>query len=172
MIVADMLALLSAAKQFAEAAEVSAAAANKLAATCAALQPFRSMAMSAFANLLVQAREYRETGVLPVAGTKPKRATQKPQAGTEDRDRQVHQLVRQLHELFAIVHEETVGFGAIDEVCEAVGKLKAAEVKKVAMEFVGSKLSKASKPFALAEIKRKLTEQKGSAQKTQPIASS
>ncbi len=171
MIVADMQALLIAAKQFAESAAVSAAAKNKLDAVCQSLEPFRSMDVSEFGELVRQAEEYRRTGILPVAAKPKKKTTRKPALSAEEKSRRIDQLIRQLQDLYAVVHEETVGFGAIDELCESVGKLSAPEVKKVATGFGIKLASKASKPAALDEIKRKLTEQKGSAQRIQPIGS-
>ncbi len=172
MIVADMQNLLRAAKQFAEAAEISATARNKLDSVCEALEPFRSMEISAFALLVGQAEEYRRTGVLPVSAKSSKTSAKKAKPTAEESAQQIEQLVKQLHDLYAIVHEETVGFGAIDEICEVVGKRSATEVKQVAGKFGIKVSSRTTKPQALEEIKRKLTEQKGSAQRIHPIGSS
>lgn len=171
MIVQDILNLLESARHFAVAADISAAAKGKLDATCGALEPFRSMDLSNFTALLQQAEEYKRTGVLPVSAKSRKPATRKPPATAEDVAQRVEHLASQLRELHAIVHDETVGFGAIDEIVEVVGKLNAAEVKQVAAKFEIRLGSKATKPQALEEIKRKLTEQKGSAQRIQPITS-
>jgi hypothetical protein len=170
MIVGDFEVLIVAAKQFAEAAEISSAARSKLANACDALVPFRTMEISAFANLLRQAEEYHRTGVLPVALSTRKQSARKPKANAEDMALQVERLTKQLHDLYAVVHEETVGYGAIDEICEVVGKLNASDIKKVAAAFGIKVSSKATKSQSLDSIKRKLTEQKGSAQRIQPIA--
>lgn len=172
MIVADVQALLLAAKNFAEAAEISAAAKTKLATICEALEPFRSMDVSAYTALVRQAEEYRTTGVLPVPAKTTSRSSRKPKLTAEDSARHVEQLVKQLRELYAVVHEETVGFGAIDELCDVIGKLSKPQILQVATGFGIKVLSKTTKPQALQEIKRKLTEQKGSAQRIQPIAGS
>jgi hypothetical protein len=172
MTVADLEALLTAAGRFAEAAGISAPAKTKLSAACAALAPFRALDVLAFAELLRQADDYQRTGILPPPTKSTKRAPKKPAPNAEDKAKQVEQIVQQLHDLYAVVHEETVGFGAIDEICEMVGKLGAPEVKQVASRFGIKVRSKTTRPEAVEEIKRKLTEQKGSAQRIQPIASS
>jgi len=172
MIVANLQALLQATRQFAEAADVSGAAKEKLAAVCESLEPFRAMDVSAFAELLRQADEYRTTGVLPILSKPVKVSSKTAKATPEDSARKVEQLAKQLNDLSAVVHQESVGFGAIDEICAVIGKLTAPEVKQIAEQF-GIKLSsKTTKPKALEEIKRKLTEQKGSAQRIQPIQNS
>jgi hypothetical protein len=171
MIVADMQNLLKAAKQFAEAAEISSTARSKLHSVCEALEPFGTMEISAFAVLIGQAEEYRKTGVLPVRTKSPKASAKKAKPTAEESAKVVEQLVKQLQDLYAIVHEETVGFGAIDEITEVVGKLSAPDVKQVAAKFGIKVSSRTTRPQALEEIKRKLTEQKGSAQRIQPIGS-
>lgn len=171
MNVADMQALLTAAKQFAEAANISSTAQKNLDAVCRSLEPFRAMQVADFAELLRQSEEYRRTGILPVAAKSAAKRSRKPTMSAEEKRRLVDQHVRQLQDLYAVIHEETVGYGAIDELCESVGKLNVPEVRKVAAEFGIQLAGKASKKTALDEIKRKLTEQKGSAQRVQPIGS-
>jgi hypothetical protein len=171
MNVADMQALLMAGKQFAEAAEISSTARGKLDRLCEALEPFRTMEVSDFSELLRQAEEYRQTGILPVSG-KATKGSPKSKPATEIPSPQGERLLQQLRDLYAVVHEESVGFGAIDEMCAAIGKLNAAEVKYIAEQFGLRMSSKMTKPKSLEEIKRKLTEQKGSAQQIRPIANS
>jgi len=171
MNVADMQALLKAAKHFADAAQISQTASDKLSAVCDALTPFQSMEISAFASLLHQAEEYRRTGVLPVVATSSRVATKRSRSSSVESAKQIEPLVRQLQDLYSVVHEETVGFGAIDEICEAIGKLPVADVRAVAGAFDIKVTARTTKKQALEEIKRKLTEQKGSAQRILPIAS-
>src|SRR5947209_4831665 len=120
MIVGDLQTLLKAATHFAEAAEISSTARTKLAGVCDALASFQSMEISAFATLLRQAEDYYRTGVLPVATNAAKRSPRKPPPTAEESAQQVEHLAKQLHDLHAVVHEETVGFGAIDEICDVV----------------------------------------------------
>ncbi len=172
MNVADLHALLVAAKHFADAAGNSQASKTKLTEVCEALEPFRSLDISAFVSFLRQAEEYQRTGVLPVAskakGRSPAKA--KPSMSTEEKAQQVENLVKQLQDLYGVVHEETVGYGAIDDICEAVDRLNVPEVKKVAQGFGIKLASKATKKDGVEQIRRKLTEQKGSAQRIQPIS--
>jgi hypothetical protein len=171
MNVNDLHSLVVAAAKFSEAAEISASAKTKLQGVCDALGPFQNMEIGAFAELMSQAKQYRDTGILPVAAGKPAKGggTKKPKANSEDAAKRVEQFVGQLKSLYEKVHEESVGFGAIDEICDEVGKLSAADVKAVATGFDLRLSSKATKPQTLSEIKRKLTDQKGSAQRIAAI---
>ncbi|MGL4463651.1 MAG: hypothetical protein ACRDD1_09775 [Planctomycetia bacterium] len=176
MIVADLLALMTAAKQFAEAADAGATVKNKLAAACAALEPFHAMDVAAFGELVKQAEEYKRTGLLPVS-TKPVKAPKAAKAAAvkptaEEKARQIDELVQQLNALMAVVHEDSVGYGAIDQICDAVGKLDVSNVRDVVKGFGIKVAASATKKKCLDEIKRKLTEQKGSAQRIQPISAS
>ena len=174
MNVSDLISLVAAAAKFGEAAQISATAKAKLTGVCDALEPFQTMDIAAFSDLLRQSLQYRDTGVLPVAagaGAK-KSAPKKAKESPEEAAKRVEQLVQQLKALFDKVHEESVGYGAIDDICDAIGKLNAGDVKAVATGFGITLTSKASKLVALGEIKRKLTEQKGSAQRVAPIGNS
>jgi hypothetical protein len=172
MNVSVLMSLVAAAAKFGEAAQISAAAKAKLTGVCDALEPFQAMDVADFSDLLQQSRQYRDTGILPVtAGTGAKKAASKKAAkeSPEEVAKRVELLVQQLNSLYEKVHEESVGFGAIDDICDAIGKLNAGDVKAIATGFGLRLTSKASKPVALGEIKRKLTEQKGSAQRVAPI---
>ena len=174
MNVSDLISLVAAAAKFGEAAQISAAAKAKLTGVCEALEPFQAMDVAVFSDLLQQSRQYRDTGILPVATSGAKKAApnRAPKESPEDAAKRVELLIQQLNSLYGKVHEESVGYGAIDNICDAIGKLNAGDVKAVATGFGLKLTSKASKPVALGEIKRKLTEQKGSAQRVAPIGNS
>jgi hypothetical protein len=170
MNVSDLTTLVAAATRFCEAAQISATAKANLARVCESLEPFRSMEMTAFAELVQQAKQYRDTGILPVPSSPKKSAARKTaKPSPEEAAQRVEHLIGQLNLLYEKVHEESVGFGAIDEICDAVNALSAADAKAVAVGFEITLPSKATKPKSVSEIKRKLTEQKGSAQRIAPI---
>ena len=169
MTVEDMRALLLAAKQFAEAANISGSATNKLTDVTEALGPFGTMDISTFATLLRQAEEYKRTGVLPAPAKPTKNPSKRSGTSSVNSAERVEQLVKQLNDLYAVVDQNSVGFGAIDEICDAVGRLGKAQVLKIAEGFDIRTQSKTTKAQAVDEIKRKLTEQKGSAERIRPI---
>ena len=94
----------------------------------------------------------------------------RPKYGSMDRKARVQRLSQQLKNLYAVVHEETTGFGAIDEMVDALGRLSRDEVAQVAKGFNLAFRKGASKNALVGEIKRKLTEQKAIAQRIAPIS--
>jgi hypothetical protein len=182
MNVSDLQSLVTAAARFAGAAGANTTVQGKLEGVTTALAPFAGMDLASFAELLRQAEEYHRTGVLPVAATKgratkpkepkpPKepKAPKPPKPTAAEKAQEVERLIRELHALYLVVHEETVSYGAIDEIIESVGRLAKAEVIHVAKGFGLKLATKAGKEGALAEIKRKLIEQKASAERIRVI---
>jgi uncharacterized membrane protein len=94
----------------------------------------------------------------------------RPKYGGMDREARVQRLSQQLKDLYAVVHEETTGYGAIDEMATALEKLSRDEVAQIAKGFNLAFRKGASKNALVGEIKRKLTERKGSAQRIAPIS--
>ena len=111
-------------------------------------------------------------GAKPAPGGK-KAASQKKGSGKQDRavvTPRVGKALEQLKDLYAVVHEETTGYGAIDEMVDALGRLSRDEVAQVAKGFNLAFRKGASKNALVGEIKRKLTEQKAIAQRIAPIS--
>ena len=103
----------------------------------------------------------KKTASQKKGSVKQDRAAVTPRAG---------KALEQLKDLYAVVHEETTGFGAIDEMATALEKLSRDEVAQIAKGFNLAFRKGASKNALVGEIKRKLTERKGSAQRIAPIS--
>ena len=167
MTVNDLHLFLLSANQFVAAAGTSNSTNQLLAQACDALEPFKAFDMATFNLFLKQAKEYHETGILPSTTTK-KKAT--PAAKASADPAKLQQLARQLNELYQKVHEDYVGYGAIDELCDVLNKtLSKAEMVEIAKEFQLSVRSNTTKGKILELIKQKLVLKKGSADQTRPI---
>lgn len=167
MTVNDLQTFLLSANQFAAAAGTNKTTNQLLAQTCDALEPFTAFDIATFNLFLKQAKEYHDTGILP-STTAKKKST--PAAKATADPAKLQQLIRQLNELYEKVHEDYVGYGSIDELCDVLDKtLSKDEMVEIAKEFQLSVRSNTAKKKALELIKQKLVQQKGSADQTRPI---
>jgi hypothetical protein len=133
----------------------------------AALEPFKDWKIVDFASFLVQAEEYKRTGILPATGRR--RGASQPRATKVTID--VPTAVRTVGELYERATDDVLTYSDIDEELKKLDKgLKKDQILQVAHEFgIAGKLTKAE---ALKEIERKIKERKGTFQRIQTIGAS
>jgi hypothetical protein len=126
------------------------------------LEPFKHLAIEAFADFLRRAEEYDRTGIVPVVAKPPAKSRAKKTTGPVYTPEDAIRDVRSLYER-SLADEVT--FAMIEAEVKAINKLTKKELDKVTAEFGLAKAKK--KPEALAAILRKIIDYKQSHQRTQ-----
>jgi hypothetical protein len=140
------------------------AAADDLDRAGAALEPFRDLTVSQFADFLAQAEQYARTGIVPTTG----RAKGTAKAAAKGSDPQaLANAIENIRLLYDRVTSPDVTYSTIDtEVKQLDKRFKKDEVMEIA-RALGIQGSLKSKRDAVEEIKLRLTERKESFQRTQ-----
>lgn len=137
--------------------------AEELDRACAALEPFRSLSVSQFAEFLGKADEYSRTGIVPTTG-RPKAA----KGGATVGDSQaLASAVEHIRVFYDRVTSPDVTYLTIDtELKQLDKKFKKDELIEIA-RAMGIQAALKTKRAAVDEIKRCMTERKESFQRTQ-----
>lgn len=115
------------------------------------LEPFQAMKLAEWCELLQQAQQYRQTGILPAKATRARKAARQTKSSEE--------LVFEASQLVNRLYEEALDPGfryeMVDAELASIAKLKADELKSIAGAFGISKLPR-KKDDILAAIAQKI----------------
>jgi hypothetical protein len=124
----------------------------------AALAPFDGMDLTEFATLLVQAEEYRRTGILPVAAGKAPRKPAAPKAPAAPA-LGVAEAIMQIQQILDTAYKPEVTFESIAELVKRLDKCRKPDLDKICSHFQLPKPK--TKKDALDAVKWKLEGMKG-----------
>jgi hypothetical protein len=135
--------------------------AGELDRICTGFEPFKDMTLAQFTDFLSQAEAYQRDGTLPI-GSRARRKS----ATAIDRDK-VAKAAQQVQQLYERAADPELQYTAIEAEIKKLDKaLNKDEVIAVAGE-VGIAGSLKTKKAGLDEIKRKITNRKGSFERSQ-----
>ena len=127
----------------------------------AALEPFRDLTISQFADFLAKAEEYHRTGVL--ASPSKKARAPAVRAGALS----IPEAVQRVQSLYERAPDPTLTYVAIEAEIKQLDKaLTLPQALELAKEL-GLVLSKKTKKATFEEIKRRIIDRKGSFERTQ-----
>jgi hypothetical protein len=138
------------------------AVAGDLERVAAGLAPFQALNLGQFADFLAQAESYARTGVVPTTGKGRSRTAARPDSA--ETIRAAGERIRGLYERAV---EAGLQYTAIDAELKAIDKqLSKDEAVQVARDF-GIAAALKTKKAAFEAIKRRISERKESAERTQ-----
>ncbi len=127
----------------------------------ALLEPFQALTLPQLGDFLVKAEEYQRTGVLPATGSRAR--TKVPKAGPLS----IAEAAKRVLALYERAADPALQYAEIEAEINKLDKALSKDQLLAVAKEAGISIPLKTKKVAVEEIKRKITERKGSFERTQ-----